>query len=150
MLLVPQKFLMKMLLQHKFVEFIPETVEDGILYVSIEYCTAIHKCVCGCGNEVVTPLSPTDWKLTFNGKAVTLYPSIGNWSFDCQSHYWIRNNKIEFAGRWTEREIKLGRENDVKHKVEYFDVPDNPKEESVAHEIPTLTIWQKISKIFGF
>ncbi|WP_318271273.1 hypothetical protein [Sphingobacterium cellulitidis] len=47
------------LLQHKFVEFMPEKVEEGVLYVSIEYCTAIHKCVCGCGHEVVTPLSPT-------------------------------------------------------------------------------------------
>ncbi|MGN6800789.1 MAG: DUF6527 family protein [Ginsengibacter sp.] len=24
----------------------------------------------------------------------TFYPSIGNWSFDCQSHYWIRENMI--------------------------------------------------------
>lgn len=147
MLLAHLKFLMKMSLQHKFVEFIPEKVEEGILYVSIEYCTAIHKCVCGCGNEVVTPLSPTDWKLTFNGKAVTLHPSIGNWNFECQSHYWIKNNKIEFAGRWTEREINLGRENDLKHKIEYFEVPDISKEESVVQEIPKPTIWQKISKL---
>ena len=64
------------MLHHKFVEFIPEKVEEGVLYVSIEYCTAIHKCVCGCGNEVVTPLSPTDWKLTFNGKAVQKKPRL--------------------------------------------------------------------------
>jgi len=41
---------------HKFVEFIPEKIEEGVLYISIQYCTAIHNCVCGCGNEVVTPL----------------------------------------------------------------------------------------------
>jgi hypothetical protein len=35
------------------------------LYVSLEYATAIHACACGCGNEVVTPLSPNGWKLTF-------------------------------------------------------------------------------------
>lgn len=139
---------MKMSLQHKFVEFIPEKVEEGILYVSIEYCTAIHKCVCGCGNEVVTPLSPTDWKLTFNGKSITLYPSIGNWNFECQSHYWIRNNKIEFAGSWTEREIRLGRENDLERKTQYFEMPDIPKEELVVQESQKSTIWQKISKFF--
>ena len=93
----------------------------------------MHKCVCGCGNEVVTPLSPTDWKLTFNGKSVTLYPSIGNWNFECQSHYWIRNNKIEFAGSWTERAIRLGREKDVESKTQYFEMPDVPKEEPVVH-----------------
>ncbi|MBK7970270.1 MAG: hypothetical protein IPK08_15745 [Bacteroidetes bacterium] len=66
-------------IQHKFVEFIPDVIEGGVLYISIEYCTAIHKCACGCGNEVVTPLSPTDWEITFNGKTVSLDPSIGNW-----------------------------------------------------------------------
>lgn len=139
---------MKMSLQHKFVEFIPEKVEEGILYISIEYCTAIHKCVCGCGNEVVTPLSPTDWRLTFNGKSVTLHPSIGNWNFECQSHYWIRNNKIEFAGNWTEREIRLGRENDLERKTQYFEIPNIPKEERGIQENQKFTIWQKISKFF--
>ncbi len=148
MLLAHLKFLMKMSLQYKFVEFIPEKVEEGILYVSIEYCTAIHKCVCGCGNEVVTPLSPTDWRLTFNGKSITLYPSIGNWNFECQSHYWIRNNNVEFAGHWTEKEIRLGRENDLERKTEYFDMPDIPKEEPVIQESQKSTIWQKISKLF--
>jgi hypothetical protein len=87
------------MLQHRFVEFMPETLEEGVLYVSMEYCTAIHNCVCGCGNKVVTPISPTDWQLQFNGKSVSLKPSIGNWSFDCQSHYWITNNKVSWAGK---------------------------------------------------
>ena len=136
------------MLHHKFVEFIPEKVEEGVLYVSIEYCTAIHKCVCGCGNEVVTPLSPTDWELTFNGKVVTLHPSIGNWNFDCKSHYWIRNNKIEFAGAWTELEIRSGRDIDIERKTKYFEESDVLLEESVTPESPKLTIWKKISKLF--
>lgn len=136
------------MLQNKFVEFIPDKVEEGVLYVSIEYCTAIHKCACGCGNKVVTPLSPTDWELTFNGKTVSLAPSIGNWNFDCKSHYWIRNNNVEFAGRWSENEIRSGRENDLERKKEYFEDSDISQEESVRHEIPELTIWQKISKFF--
>lgn len=136
------------MLQHKFVEFIPGKIEEGFLYISIEYCTAIHKCICGCGNEVVTPLSPTDWKLTFNGKAVSLYPSIGNWNFDCKSHYWIRNNNVEFAGSWNEREIRLGRDNDFERKKEYFEEQDISQEESASHESTKLTIWQKISKLF--
>lgn len=127
----------------------PEKVEEGVLYVSIEYCTAIHKCVCGCGHEVVTPLSPTDWRLTFNGKSVTLHPSIGNWNFECQSHYWIRNNKIEFVGRWNETEIRLGRENDLHRKENYFNKPaDTINEELINQQIPKPTIWRKISKFF--
>jgi hypothetical protein len=107
-------------IQHKFVEFIPDVIEEGILYISIPYCTAIHKCVCGCGNEVVTPLSPTDWELTFNGKAVSLDPSIGNWSFKCQSHYWITKNSIRVARQWSADEIEYGRKNDSKKKKKHF------------------------------
>lgn len=90
--------------QHRFVEFIPDELEDGILYISLHYCTAIHKCVCGCGNEVVTPISPDDWRLTFDGKTISLYPSIGNWNFECKSHYWITRNNIRFAEKWIDFE----------------------------------------------
>ena len=109
-----------MKLQHKFVEFIPEVLEDGILYISLTYCTAIHKCVCGCNNEVVTPFSPTDWKMTFDGETITLSPSIGNWNFDCKSHYFIRRSEIEFARIWTDEEIIEGREKDKKKRKFFF------------------------------
>ena len=109
-----------MTLQHKFVEFIPEVLEENMLYVSFEYCTAIHKCVCGCGNEVVTPISPTDWKITFNGESVSLSPSIGNWGFKCMSHYWIVNNKVRFSGRLDSKEIEFVRKKDKNVKEKYF------------------------------
>jgi hypothetical protein len=89
-----------MMLVHKFVKSVPDTLEDGVVYVSVEYASAIHKCCCGCDHEVVTPFSPTDWQLTFDGRSISLYPSIGNWSFKCQSHYWIRNNRVEWCPKW--------------------------------------------------
>ncbi|WP_316753664.1 DUF6527 family protein [Pedobacter gandavensis] len=107
-------------LQHKFVEYIPDKIEEGILYISIEFTTAIHKCVCGCGNEVVTPLSPTDWKLVFNGESVSLGPSIGNWSFECKSHYWIVENKVRHAKKWDDEQISKGQTSDRKKKRDYF------------------------------
>jgi hypothetical protein len=82
---------------HKFVDFIPEKLEEGILYVSVNHCVAIHKCICGCENEVVTPIATTEWKLMFDGETVSLSPSIGNWNFKCRSHYWIKNNRIIIA-----------------------------------------------------
>lgn len=109
-----------MILQHKFIEFAPEVLEEGILYVSMEYGSALHKCVCGCGNLVVTPFSPTDWQLAFDGKSITLYPSIGNWNFDCKSHYWIRKNEVIFARMWTDDEISAGRKKDKKKQKKYF------------------------------
>jgi hypothetical protein len=107
-------------LQHKFVEFIPDTIEEGVIYISIEYCTAIHKCVCGCGNEVVTPLSPTDWSIEFDGDSVSLSPSIGNWNFKCKSHYWIKKNKIRMARKWSQDEIHNERYCDKLNKTKYF------------------------------
>jgi hypothetical protein len=76
-------------IRHEFVDLIPDALEDGVLYVSVQYATALHLCCCGCGSEVVTPLSPTDWSLTFDGDTVSLRPSIGNYSFPCRSHYFI-------------------------------------------------------------
>jgi len=107
-------------LQHKFVETIPDEVKEGVVYISIQYCTAVHKCVCGCGNEVVTPISPTDWKLSFDGETITLYPSMGNWSFKCQSHYWIPNSRVEHARRWGFKEIANGRDQEMKEKKKFF------------------------------
>jgi len=109
-----------MIIQHKFVGFIPEILEEGVLYISIDYCTAVHKCVCGCGNEVVTPISPTDWELRFDGKTISLSPSIGNWSFECKSHYFITRNKIHFARRWEDWEIEEGRVEDKENKKYYY------------------------------
>ncbi len=108
-------------IQHKFVEFVPDIIEEGILYISIQYCTAIHLCSCGCGNEVVTPLSPTDWELRFDGKTVSLDPSIGNWSFECKSHYFITRNRIRYAKRWNDWRIEENRKADSKEKEKYFE-----------------------------
>lgn len=107
-------------IQFRFVEFIPSELEEGVLYISIEYRTAVHKCICGCGNKVVTPLTPTDWEITYNGKTVSLSPSIGNWNFECRSHYFITRNRIRHAKQWDNWKIKKGREVDAKLKTKYY------------------------------
>jgi hypothetical protein len=96
--------------------------------------------VCGCGNEVVTPLSPTDWKLTFDGKTVSLYPSIGNWNFECQSHYWIKKNRIEFADHWSQKEILGGRKSDSNTKNVYYSAGQN---NTTEENVPIDSIWRR-------
>ena len=100
-------------LQHRFVEFIPERLKEGVLYVSIEYMTVTHLCCCGCRQEVSTTLSPTDWQLIFDGETVSLEPSIGSWSLPCQSHYFITRNRVTWARRWSANEIDAGRQYDA-------------------------------------
>ena len=107
-------------LQYKFVEFIPEVLEESVLYISIEYKSVAHNCACGCGSRVVTPITPTDWKITFDGKSISLSPSIGNWNFDCKSHYWIEKNNIRWASRWSDSDIESGRKSDSVKKKKYY------------------------------
>jgi hypothetical protein len=125
----------EIVLTHQFVEFIPDELEQGTIYISIRFATATHLCCCGCGNKVVTPIRPTDWKLMFDGKTISLDPSIGNWSFECKSHYWIRNNGVKWARRWSQEEIDAGRGRDGAAKEEYFE-PDGVTTHGVSEENP--------------
>jgi hypothetical protein len=104
----------------EFVITIPDKLAAGTLYVSMEYATVVHRCCCGCGNEVVTPLSPTDWKLTYDGEGISLHPSIGNWSFKCRSHYWIRGSAVQWAGPMSDVQVKMVRQHDVETKAAHF------------------------------
>lgn len=103
-------------INYAFVDAIPDALEERTIYVSIDFATAAHKCCCGCGHEVVTPLSPTDWKITHDGVSVSLSPSIGNWSFPCRSHYWIVRNEVRWAAQWTQEQIEAGRAADRRAK----------------------------------
>ena len=107
-------------LRPQFVEFIPEQLEDGVLYISQRYRTALHRCCCGCGSEVVTPLGPTDWTLEIVNGAVTLRPSVGNWSLPCRSHYLIRRSRVVWARDMSREEIERGRIDDQHLRDAYF------------------------------
>lgn len=107
----------------RFVEFIPKELKPGLLYISIEYTTTAHQCACGCGEKVILPLHPTDWRLTFDGKSITMWPSVGNWGFPCRSHYMITNNRIEWASSWTESQIEFGRRCDAVRRKSWHAKP---------------------------
>lgn len=115
----------------EFVEFIPETLSEGVLYISIPYSTATHLCACGCHSVVVTPIHPTEWSLTWDGMEVTLYPSIGNWSLPCTSHYWIRKNQVLWASKMHASLIEAGREEEALQKRRYFDGTNRARRKSL-------------------
>jgi Family of unknown function (DUF6527) len=108
-------------LEHRFVKQLPNLLQAGVLYISMEYATAAHLCCCGCGEEVVTPFTPTDWKMIFDGETVSLSPSIGNWNFACRSHYFIRSGRIVESTTWTDKQVETNRRHDRAAKVDYYD-----------------------------
>ena len=89
-----------------YCDTIPDQVQEGVLYISRKYATAIHLCACGCKREVVTPLDVVGgWKLSEDDGGVSLNPSIGNWSNGnphrgssdpYHAHYWIRGGRVEW------------------------------------------------------
>ena len=120
-------------MKHQFVEHVPEQLEQGVLYVSIEFDTAVHSCACGCGVEVVTPLSPAGWAMTYDGKSVSLYPSIGNWGFPCKSHYWIRKGKVDWSARFSDDKIEAIRRKDQADLKRLFDAEAAKQAKAEAH-----------------
>jgi hypothetical protein len=107
-------------LTHSFVQHIPERLAPGVLYISIDYATAAHSCCCGCGEEIVTPFTPTDWRMIFDGDTVSLWPSIGNWNLRCRSHYVIDRGRVNEAPPWNDARIAAERRRDKAVKAQYY------------------------------
>jgi hypothetical protein len=103
-----------------YVAFIPPVLEDGVLYISRRFGTASHRCCCGCGTKIVTPLRPTEYELIERGDRVSLEPSIGNWNHPCRSHYWIRDGRVVWSWPMSAAEIAAGRAHDDALKRDYF------------------------------
>ncbi len=129
-------------LEHRFVHYIPRELEPGVLYISIEFATAAHSCCCGCGEEVVTPLTPHDWRMTFDGETISLWPSIGNWEYPCRSHYIIRRNHAIEARPWSDDEIAAGRRKDKAAKAEFYELHDDDDED----QPPTVSMRESKSR----
>ena len=98
----------------------PRVLEEGILYISEECELAAHKCCCGCGEDVITPLHTARWRLARHGGRVSLHPSIGNWKFACRSHYWIRNNRVIPSFRMDDEQIAEVIQLDRVDREDYF------------------------------
>jgi hypothetical protein len=139
---------------HEFVEYIPDDIQEGVVYVCIQFSTVVHKCLCGCGSKIITPLAPSEWTLIFDGESVSLDPSIGNWSYPCQSHYWIQKDRVVWDRQWSREEIAAGRARDQKARADYLGRPprvqrrDEPNRE--IERDPKRSVWSHVKKWFSW
>ena len=130
-------------LQHRFVESVPTALEAGILYISVNYGTVIHSCCCGCGEEIVTPLTPKGWKITYDGETISLWPSVGNWKLPCRSHYVIDRNRVitgesRLKGYGSKRGSEQMRESGEEPKA------SEDRGRNSKQEVGPLPVWRRI------
>lgn len=121
----------------------PTTLEPGVLYLAEEFGAVAHLCACGCGKKVRTPLGPTEWSLHEGNNGPTLYPSIGNWQLPCQSHYFIRNGRIIWAGKWTSSQIENGRLHEESRREAYY------RDRNIRNSNVFLKLWRSLKKFFA-
>ena len=107
-------------LEHRFVRNMPRELDPGVLYISMDYATAVHSCCCGCGERVVTPFTPTDWRMTFDGESISLHPSVGNWNQKCRSHYVIQRSRVLEAGPWSTAQVESEHRRDRRAKAAHY------------------------------
>ena len=107
-------------LEPAFVTYVPQRLEPGKLYVSLEYSTAVHLCACGCGEKVRTQLGPLGWRFTNQRAGPSLYPSIGNWQKPCRSHYFIKGGRIVWAATMSEAEVLHGRQQEMRRRDDFI------------------------------
>jgi len=141
-------------IMHRFVERVPSPLEDGVIYVSISFGTVIHKCCCGCGDKVVTPLTPVDWAVTYDGQSISLFPSIGRWDAPCRSHYWIQNNRVLWSDQWSKDQIDALRNRETALRSHYFGVNQEHLPEQAGSVKPEQDLGRRgwlawIEELFG-
>lgn len=83
-------------LEHRFFEHRPETLKPGILYIWMSEATATH--LCDCGEEMVTPSTPTDCSMTMEGNGILLDPLAGSRQQPCRSHYVLKCDRVIKVG----------------------------------------------------
>ena len=89
------KTIRKVLVKPITVEYVPDKsdmIQDEI-YISVKYKTAVHLCLCGCGNLSVTHfMDDSGWKITLLNSGLTMIPSILNLNCPNRCHYVITDN----------------------------------------------------------
>lgn len=103
-----------------FVDSAPETLEPGVMYISTRYRAIIHLCLCGCQEKVVLNLDsdPESWRITYDGRSISIEPSIGNVGLPCRSHYVVLRNRVRWLRPLLDVDPKVALEVG-RHHVDY-------------------------------
>jgi hypothetical protein len=123
---------------------LPKLLQPAVLYVSDEFELCAHLCACGCGQKIVLPLGPPDWKVTNESQGPSLWPSVGSWQIPCKSHYVIRRGQVVWCDTWTPEQIEAGRKADDAKRVAYFHARNIARNRTMFQRA-----WTWLSRLFG-
>lgn len=104
----------------RFVDHLPDALDEGIVYIAAEFGAVMHLCCDGCGEKVSTPLHPAQWALTYDGESISLTPSIGSFDLPCGSHYWIRRNRVQWTAPMSRKAIEANAARDLEAVEQHF------------------------------
>ena len=125
----------------EFVEYIPANGDDlisGNVYISMKHGMVVYRCPCGCEGLSEFMLDPIRYRMEYDGINVSFYPSIGISYLKCRSHYWIRDNQIQWCAPMEDWEIDKARRRELASALE---VRDREKSKGVRQMWSRFVSW---------
>ena len=125
----------------EFVEYIPANGDDlisGNVYISMKHGMVVYRCPCGCEGLSEFMLDPIRYRMEYDGINVSFYPSIGISYLKCRSHYWIRDNQIQWCAPMEDWEIAKARRRELASALE---VRDQEKSKGVRQMWSRFVSW---------
>lgn len=125
----------------EFVEYIPANGDDlisGNVYISMKYGMVVYRCPCGCEGLSEFMLDPIRYRMEYDGINVSFYPSIGISYLKCRSHYWIRDNQIQWCAPMEDWEIDKARRRELASALE---VRDREKSKGIRQMWSRFVSW---------
>ena len=125
----------------EFVEYIPANGDDlisGNVYISMKHGMVVYRCPCGCEGLSEFMLDPIRYRMEYDGINVSFYPSIGISYLKCRSHYWIRDNQIQWCAPMEDWEIDKARRRELARALE---VRDREKSKGIRQMWSRFVIW---------
>ena len=125
----------------EFVEYIPANGDDlisGNVYISMKHGMVVYRCPCGCEGLSEFMLDPIRYRMEYDGINVSFYPSIGISYLKCRSHYWIRDNQIQWCAPMEDWEIDKARRRELASALE---VRDQEKSKGIRQMWSRFVSW---------
>ena len=123
----------------EFVEYISDNEDDlveGTVYITMKHGMVVFRCPCGCGGLSEFMLDPIRYRMEYDGENVSFYPSVGIPYLECRSHYWIRDNQVQWCAPMEDWEIDRARRRELASALE---VREREKSNGVRH------LWSKFA-----